>query len=77
MKVEKVMKYICETCGGVYDNEADAKDCEGSHKELVERGELAYYAFDPYPEYLQIDFNDGTRQTYKRMPQGRRIEEEE
>lgn len=77
MKIRTVTEYICETCGGVYDNEADATNCEGSHKFIVGRKEPAYHAFTSYPENLQIDFSDGTRQTYKRMPQGVRIEEEE
>lgn len=67
MKIEQVTKYICETCGGVYSDESDAKDCEESHKIWVGHGELVYQPFAPYPERLQIDFSDGTRQVYGRI----------
>lgn len=77
MKTRKVTEYICETCGGVYDNEADATECESSHKFIVGRRKPVYKAFAQYPAILQIDFNDGTTQVYKRAAQDRSIEEEE
>lgn len=74
MKIRTVTEYICETCGGVYSDESDAKDCEKSHKIIVGHGKPVYQPFAPYPENLQIDFSDGTRQVYTRR---RTLEEEE
>ncbi len=67
MKTREVTEYICETCGGVYSDEQDAKDCEGSHKIWVGHEKLIYQPFAPYPEHLKIDFSDGTRQVYRRV----------
>lgn len=52
------MQFICESCQTVYDDMADALECEKVHIAPVEIVSCEYYYHDKYAAVINVKFSD-------------------
>ena len=77
--MKETMLYICEICGEEYNERKEAEDCEASHikpKRLakmkfrpykIEKGTFSPKVEGRYPEWIDIEMQDGNTVTYYRL----------
>ena len=73
---KKEILYVCETCGTKYQLESKAKECERSHRKLVEIKEAVYDSRDrkkEFPAMINVKFESYDGQSsvisyYRKQP---------
>lgn len=68
--MKTVEHYICEICGGEYNDKRVAEACEKCHKQPKEITGARYLSKaqngQGYPVSITVKMSDGTHQIYKR-----------
>ena len=67
--MKELNQYQCEICGIVYRDQSAAEKCEAAHILPKARKSITGYKFykeAKYPDYVTIEFEDGSIGRYKR-----------
>lgn len=64
--MKELKLYMCEHCGTQYKEKEAAKDCEKTHKVVIDIIDASYHAKADYPDRVRVKFSDGTFYWYKR-----------
>lgn len=67
--MKELNQYQCEICGIVYRDRLVAEKCEATHILPKAKKPITGYKFykeQKYPEYIMIEFEDGSVGRYKR-----------
>ena len=69
--MKEVKHYVCEICGGQYNDKSKAHECEASHKKLMG---IHHYDYQPftvskhgYPIKIYAKMSDGKIVLYKKL----------
>lgn len=71
--MKELNQYQCEICGMRYWDRSVAKKCEATHILPKTKGAVdgyIYYKEGEYPEYISIEFKDGTVGYYRKSYYG-------
>ena len=64
--MKELNQYQCEICGIVYRDRLAAEKCESAHVLPQKITEHKFYKERKYPEYIMIEFEDGSVGRYQR-----------
>lgn len=64
--MKQLNQYQCEICGIVYRDRLAAENCEAAHVLPQKITGYKFYKERKYPEYIMIEFEDGSVGRYQR-----------